>query len=161
MSEEFPGWRRVSAGSFGSDAYVHLSTGVELWRASADQFWVVRIPARRGWTEMTFAAGSPERVINGAEYSHVLNVQRQREEAHALALIERGDRDMLAAEAGAHLTGEIAQQEWADRVYRRMRYDLLCALQAYGLGAYGKQRLEEYARERGVTLPGMPLKERN
>lgn len=55
---------------------------------------------------------------------------------------------------------QLDDREWARRAFRRVQYDTLCALQAFGLGAYGRQRIEEYAREQGFTLPGMVQTER-
>lgn len=122
------GWRRI-----GAERWLHLSSNVLVYRLSADQMWRAVIPMNGidKDADVPLSWGvEPSFALDLAEL-HALRVECRRNEAHAEALTGVGDET------------------------RRARYELLCELQGYGLGAYGKQRIEEYAREHGFALPGM------
>lgn len=128
MTDASGGWARL-----GADRWLHLSTNVLIYRLSADQMWRVVVPVNGidNDADMPLSWGSPERVLRFAEQLHAVRVVRARDQAF--------------------------DEAYSEHQGRRQRYETLCELQSYGLGAYGRQRIEDYAREQGFRLPGMAL----
>jgi hypothetical protein len=148
-ASEYPGWADIGPET---DHWRHDATNVELWRERGIDFWQIRIPRRPDDVVMSFGYGPAKQMIHNAEMLHTGRLLRERADAWVEGMSEYYGRKLDELMTRPR---EVENEEWARRAFKRVQYDTLCALQAYGLGAYGRQRIEAYAEEQGFRLPGM------